>query len=198
MSNKKKRILWRIAGVMGIIVVFVGFMTWLFPYSPFSIHKNYAYQPYFISFDGKSYETILNDFRDSYEEDLEADLENKYPNLTIHRTEAILSFFEKEWLMSKDPVPMDEIDLSTMLFEVENVKDTLFNLFVQEDYENEEKEYLVQCMRQLESVEDQIIKLQNDKFASKKQLNRQFDNLYGDFLNSFKSYVTFYDYSTQM
>lgn len=192
MSKKVKRIIF---GIGGCIVIFVLIMTWYYPFSPFSVYKSYSYQPYEISFNGESYEEILSEFRVSYEKDLKADVENEYPNLTIHRTEAVLSIFEQEWLRNKDAVSMDAMKLDTMLFEVKQVREVLLSLLVQVEYTSEERGYLVDIISNLLALEDSIMELQNEKYASRLELNRRFDNLYGAFLTNFRFYATFYERS---
>ena len=54
--------------VLVIVVFLILFMTWLFPFSPVSIYKSYTYKPVKVIYiDDKSYEDILNEFKESYE-----------------------------------------------------------------------------------------------------------------------------------
>ena len=82
MSKKvKRRISWSIGGFIVLIVIFMSVMTYLFPYSSFSVNKSYAYQPEKVLFNGEKYEEILNEFKDSYEKDLKADSDSKNSNV---------------------------------------------------------------------------------------------------------------------
>lgn len=65
-------------------------------------------------------------------------------------------------------------------------------LLIQVDYTSEQKGYLVHCVKNFETLEDSIIEMKNDKYATKGELNRQFDTLFSNFLYSFDSFVTFY------
>ncbi|WP_408008233.1 hypothetical protein ACJROX_26760 [Pseudalkalibacillus sp. A8] len=192
MSKKVKKISWWAGGFIVFIVIFISIMTWFYPYSPFSVNKSYAYKPDKILFNGKSYEQILNEFKASYEKDLKADADNKYPNLTINRTQYILPIFEQDWLINESSVPIDAMKLDMMLFEVQQVREVLLNLDVQVDYTSEQRRYLVDMIRSIISLEDNIIELQNENYASRKELNRRFDNLYGAFTSNFRRFSSFY------
>ena len=116
-------------------------MTWFYPYSPVSINKSYAYQPKKVLFNGKSYNEILNDFKESYEKDLNADLVNDYPNLTINQTQHILPIFEQDWLISKDAVSINSMKLDTILVEVKQVREVMLSLVIQADYTSVQKRF---------------------------------------------------------
>jgi hypothetical protein len=187
----RKKKTW-LVGALGLIT-FITMMTWFFPYSPFSVYKSYSYQAYKVSSSEGSYSTRVNNFRDTYEQDLKEDQENKYPNLTIVRTEGMLTTFEHDWLIHRERVSFDRTDIGNMLFEVEQDKETLLDLLVQVDYKREQREYLMNCIRDFSSLEEGLRDLQNERFASRSELNRRWDNIYVGYINSFSSYVTFYE-----
>ena len=81
-----------------------------------------------------------------------------------------------------------------MLFELKQVREVLFSLFVQVDYTSEQRGQLVAIINKLLSIEDRIIELKNQKYVSKTGLNRHFDNLYVEYTDCFRIYVvTFYE-----
>lgn len=176
MGTKRKRIIWSITG---LIIVFIVVMTWFFPYSPFSVYKSYPYEPDEILFNGKTYETILNEFKDSYEKELKADLENEYSNLTIDRTQYILPIFEQDWLMNNGSVAINKMKLGTMLMEVKQARELLLSLIIQVDYTSEERGYLVDLINHFYVIEENINELKKEDYISRRGINRQLDNLYG-------------------
>ncbi|KOP80243.1 hypothetical protein AMS59_02270 [Lysinibacillus sp. FJAT-14745] len=170
-------------------------MTWFYPYSPFSVKKSYEYHPGKVLYGGKSYEAILNEFKESYNKDLKADLDNKYPNLTINRTQYVLPIFEQDWLISKDSIPFDVMKLDRMLLDVKQVREVLLELVVQADYTSEERGYLVNNIETLLSLEDSITQLKNENYLSRRELKIQFHNLCEEFKHNFDLFVTFYERS---
>jgi hypothetical protein len=186
----RKKKTW-LVGALGLITI-IALMTWFFPYSPFSVYKSFSYQAYEVSTSKGSYAIRVADFRETYEEDLIEDQQNDLPNLAIVRTEGILTTFEQDWLIHRERVSFDRSDIGSMLFEVQQDKEMLLDLLVQVDYTREQREYLMTCIRSFSSLEDGLKELQNEKFASRAKLNRKWDNIYGDYLNSFSFYVTFY------
>lgn len=192
MGTKRKRITYSIAG---LIIIFIVVMTWFFPYSPFSIHKSYSYQPAEVLYNGKTYETILNEFKDSYEKDLKTDLENDYSNLTIDRTQYILPIFEQDWLMNNGSVAIDKMKLENILWEVKEARELLLSLIVQVDYTSEERGYLVDLINHFYLLEENINELEKGGYISRKGIKRQLDNLYGELTFTFDFYVTFYERS---
>ncbi|NYV64041.1 hypothetical protein HYI36_02125 [Bacillus sp. Gen3] len=195
MSLKGKRIIGGIGGLSVLILLFIFIMTLCYPYSPFSVKKNYVYQPNKVLHNGKIFEEIFNDFKGSYENDLKADLNNKVPNLTIDRTQYVLPIFEQDWLVSKDSIPIDKMKLDTMLFEVKQVREIFLSLLVQVDYTSEQRGYLVNNIKDLLLLEENIIQLKNGSYLSRGELKRGFRNLSTEFTKNFDSFVTFYERS---
>ncbi|SHG84601.1 hypothetical protein [Ornithinibacillus halophilus] len=189
----KKYLKRSIVGFLGLIVIFISIMTWLYPYSPFSLQKQFTYEPYFVSGNDGTFDVRLQKFKDSYKEDLEADMENKYPNLTINQTEAIFITFDQKWLTERDPISFNTTVLSDMLFEVRQVKEMLLSLIVKIDYTSEQREYLVGSFRKFLGLEESINEVKDEPYIVRSELERRFDNLYVDYLNAFSSYVTFYE-----
>ncbi|GIN39300.1 hypothetical protein [Heyndrickxia oleronia] len=195
MSLKGKRIIGGIGGVFVLIILFIFIMTWCYPYSPFSVKKNYAFQPYKVLHNGKTFREIFKDFKGSYENDLKDDLNNKVPNLTIDRTQYVLPIFEQDWLVSKNSISIDKMKLDTMLFEVKQVRGILLSLLVQVDYTSEQRGYLVNNIKDLLLLEEDITYLKNGSYLSRNELNRRLRNLAAEFTKNFDSFVTFYERS---
>lgn len=188
-----KKYNWIIGGFVISIIVVISIITWFYPYSPLSVNQSYAYQPKKVSFNGESYHEILSDFKESYEKDLNADLINNHPNLTINRTQFILPIFEQDWLISNDSVSINDEKLETVLFEVIQVREVLLSLVGQAEYTREQRVYLIDFIRNILSLEDSIVALKNENYLTRNELNRQIDNLYNEFTSNFRSFVAFYN-----
>lgn len=191
MSKKGRWISWSMGGIVILIVTFVLVMTWLFPFSPFSVNRNYNYQHKKILFNDKNYEEILNEFKDDFEE-LNEDSAKKYPNLT-EQTQYVLPIFEEEWLLSEDSVPINKVKLGTMLLEVQQVREAFLNLIAQEDYTSEDRGYIINIIRNLLSLEDSIRELQTENYMTRNELKRGLDNLYVEYTGNFRFFVSSYD-----
>lgn len=178
-----------VGGVIILIIAVISIMTWFYPYSHLSINKNYTYQSKKVLF----YNEILSEFKDIYEKDVNADLMNEYPNITINRTQFVLPIFEQDWLISNDSVTINAKKLETMLFEVKQVKEVMLSLVVQADYTSEQRGYLVDIIRNLILLEDSIIELKNENYITRSDLNRQLDNLYNRFISDFRLFISFYE-----
>ena len=55
MNDEIKSNSWWVKRFVVIIVIFISVITWLYPYSTFSVYKSYSYKPYDVSINGKSY-----------------------------------------------------------------------------------------------------------------------------------------------
>lgn len=195
MNNKMKSSSWWIKRFVVFIVIFISIMTWLYPYSTFSVYKSYSFKPYKILFNDKSYKEIVNEFKASYEKDLKDNSDNKNINLTINRTQYILPIFEQDWLINKDSVSFNSMKLDSMIFEVQEVREILLKLIVQVEYTSEQRGYLVDIIRNLLSLEENIAELKNNKYITRSGLKRQFSNIYVEYTNNFRYFVTFYERS---
>lgn len=170
-------------------------MTWIYPFSPLSINKSYDYQQKKVLHNGKTYNEIVNDFKESYENDLNADSVKDTTNLTIDRTQYILPMFEQEWLISKDAVSIDSLKLDTILSEVKSAREVMFSLLEQVDYSSEHRGYLIKIIKSLLLLEESIVDLKDEKFATRSELNRRLKNLSNDFSFNFSLYTSFYERS---
>ncbi|WP_026907258.1 hypothetical protein [Paucisalibacillus globulus] len=178
--------------VVAIISIFILIMTWCYPYSNFSIYKSYAYTPDPMMVDG--YIKDLDEFKALFEEELEQNYsKDGIMDYTIDRTQYVLPLFEQDWIVSKDTVKFDMDDLDIILFETRNVRQTLLDLIVREDYTSEQRQYLVDSIGSLLILEESIIEIQTGKAKSRSTLNRQLHNLHGDFMTNFILYEIFYD-----
>jgi hypothetical protein len=187
----KKRILVFSLSILFIILV----MTWFYPYSFFSIKKSYLYNPDSVVVN--QYVREITNFKEVVEQDLSENTSENPIDLTVDKTRAVLPILEQDWLVSKKPVPMNKQDLSTMLFEVENARDTLLNLVADQEYSSESREYLVATIGSLLLVEKSITDLINETAASRKALRIQFNNLKGEIMKSFMLYESFYEWSQE-
>lgn len=182
-----------VISLVGLFVFFILTMTWFYPYSLMSIHKSYTFKPDPVVVD--QYTKDLNEFKSSYEKDLEEQDEEVDIDLTIDRTQYMIPLFEQDWLISKEPVKISVEDLGNILFEVKNARKTLLGLLAQEDYTQNQKQDLIISIEGLLSLEEDIMEIQNAKAESRKTLKIQMNNLRGSFINNFMRYENFYERS---
>lgn len=176
---------------VGLMILFVLIMTWLYPYSIFSLHKTYYYNPDPVMVDG--YVRDLNEFKESFESDMEGIYTEGTSDLTVDRAQYILPLFEQDWLVSKNTLKMKKADLEKMLFEVKNTIDTLMSLVKQVDYSSEQRQYLISSIENIISLEEFLTDLKTNSFDSRKSLRIQFHNLHGEFMSNFMMFTTFYE-----
>lgn len=196
MTNRRKKALWVIGALIVIIAIFISVMTWRYPLSPFSIKQSFTYHPGWVSYNGKTYKEELSAFKNSYEKDLEKNFEGDNYDPTIDRTRAILPMFEQKWLIGTDAKTINQSKLENMLLEVKQARDTLLELSVEGDYNEEEKGYLIDNIKNLLRLEGNIRQIRDGKYYSRSDLQTLLGNLRGDFRSEFNFYTTtFYDRS---
>lgn len=120
---------------------------------------------------------------------------NNQPNPTIKRTQFILPTFVQDWLISNDPVSIDDKKLETILSEVKQAKEVLLTLFVEAEYTREQREYLADLIKKMSYYEDWIIALNNKNNLSRNQIKDELDILYIEFTSTFRVFISFYDLS---
>ncbi|MHA6252527.1 hypothetical protein [Oceanobacillus sp. CAU 1775] len=177
--------------LVAFFLFFILVMTWFYPFSIFSINKSYSFTADPVTVD--EYTRELNEFITSFENDLEEAFGEDNINLTLDRTRYLASIFEQEWISSKDPIKMDLDMLSNNLDEVKSARNALLELIVREDYNYEQREYLVGSIDSLLSVEEQINKIKMSSFSTRSTLNRQFRNLHVSFISQLTFYEIFYE-----
>lgn len=188
---KKKFLL----GAIGLIAISLLFMTWLYPYSLFSINKSYIFTSDPVVAD--EYNKYLNKFKKSYESDLKAlieDTDGEF-NLTVNYTEYILPIFEQEWLVNKEPTKMNIEDLDLMLFELKSIRETVLQLVMNEHNTVEQSQYLVNSINGLLLLEDEIIEIQTGRGQTRAKLNNQFYNLQIGYIDNLQTFKIYYDLS---
>src|SRR5690606_21410411 len=151
---------------IAIIIIIILFMTSFYPFSNYSMYQSYNYKPDSVMVAG--YLEELNEFKTSLEKDLEHENQEKdgYINFTVDRTQYILSLFDQDWLVSKEPVRISKRDIEDMLFKVGNVRETLLDLIAREDYTVEQRDYLVSTIKNILYIEDQLHVLKEGKGTS--------------------------------
>ncbi|MRH42589.1 hypothetical protein GH741_07815 [Aquibacillus halophilus] len=188
MTNTVKKI---VIGLVGLFVIVILIMTWFYPYSIFSISKSYSFTPDSVVAD--EYLKDLNEFKNTYEKDLEELTTDRNIDLTTDRTQYLLPLYEQDWLVSTEPLKMSMEDLDEILFEVKNNRKILLELLGREDYTKEHRQYLINNLESLLSLEEEIIDIKTEKAESLKTLKIQFGNLHGSFVNNFMMFEIFYE-----
>ena len=171
-----------ILGIVSSIVIFILIMTWFYPYSFFSVHKSVSYKPDPVVIN--EYVKDLKEFKDTYNKSLAKD-----------RSQNILTLYEQDWLVEKDPIKMNENEIDSILFKVNEAKNNSLKLIVQNDYTSEQRQYLVDVIKNLLSLEDLFLDIKNNKFETRSTLSTEFHNLQQDFINSFNLFKTFCEVS---
>lgn len=192
MTHKVKRI---IISVIGLLVFSVLIMTWFYPYSFISVYKSYSFTSDPVVVD--EYMMDLNKFKSSYERDLDEQTPGNIYDLTIDSTQYLISLFEQDWLVSKKPVKMSIKDLDNILFAVKNARKALLRLIAKENYTQVQRQYLVDSIESLLSLEEEIINIKTGRAESRKTLKIQFSNLHVSFINNFMMYEIFYKVSQE-
>ncbi|MGF7014741.1 hypothetical protein [Ornithinibacillus bavariensis] len=93
--------------IVGSIGVFILILTWFYPFSIFGINKTYKIKPDPIVVD--QYAMDLQTLKEAIGNDVKEGLSTSI-NYTVERTQSILLLFEKEWLLSKDPIKLKKSD----------------------------------------------------------------------------------------
>lgn len=174
-----------VLGLVCLIVIATLIVTWVYPFSLFSVHKSYTYIPDSSIVD--SHVKSLNDFKKLYSKSNE--------DVTTKSTPAILQIYEQEWLVNKESVTMNEDKFDSILFKVKSARATLLRLTVQEKYTIEQRSYLLDCIKNMLSLEETILMIKNDKWEPRSTEQRRFHNLQSSFDSSFTLFVSFYELS---
>jgi hypothetical protein len=190
MTKRKKNI---ILSIVGLFVLFIVTMTWLYPFSVFSMYKHYSFKadPVVVA----EYEKDLLEFEASFEEEAEALESERNKDRTIDRTQYVLPLFEQDWLVSKEHVKMGIGDLDNMSFDVKNTRKSLMELLAEEDYSKEQRQDLITSIENLLLLEEELVEMKTEKAESRKTLNIQFSNLQVRFINNFMIFKNFYERS---
>jgi hypothetical protein len=185
MEKKTAKIL---AIILGILAVTILSISWIYPYSTFSIHKSYNYKPDPVVTSG--YVEDLNNFKNTYEEISSKD----GFNLTVSRTQYILPMFEQDWLINTDSVKMDDLKLEAIEMEVKKVRTLLLQLAFSEEYPADGKEQLGYTLNNVIALGDFINDIQNRKAnESRHILHNEYSNLQMNFVSTLMTFVTFYE-----
>lgn len=132
-------------------------------------------------------------FRTIHESDLQESLINgDIPNLTVSYTVGFLYFFEQDWLLSKDSVPMNEMQLHDIHLGLKSFRYNVLNLLAQENFSMEGKNYLVEMVNRIDSLEDRLHLLTSQSYV-RSDLNREFNHVYGEIFSLLNFYITFYE-----
>ncbi|WP_129692136.1 hypothetical protein [Gottfriedia acidiceleris] len=162
--------------VVGIVMLFLGIVTWFFPYSFFSVNKSVTYDPYNVAV--KDYEKGIDDFKKNYEID--------------KQTQSILNMYEQTWLLSENKVRMKYEDLGGMLNKVQVARKKLrqINLGTISPQEKENRSIIIgNC----DVFEKWIEDIKKHKTDSKMKINREYQSMMAGYITSFQIFVEFYE-----
>jgi hypothetical protein len=174
-----------IVSLLCFIITFLLFVTWFYPYSFFSVYKTYSFKadPVVIKRYVKEIDTFKN-----------GDVKNSKDNLTKNYTQQyILQMYEQDWLTHEKRSKMNIFELNAILQTVRETKDDLLQLMTLVDYSKEEKQYLVDCIKDLSSLENEFTTIELNKNLTRSKVNTEFNNLSNSFFSCFLQYRTFYE-----
>lgn len=190
---KRSKVISYLAGAFGLAAIVVLGATLFYPYSALSLHKSYAYKPYKVTNDeGKTYKQELDEFRKSYEKDLEALMEKDGADRTVTYTQFLMENFEESWLVSKKRVPINMETFEAMVFKLDATKEALLLLLTEEKYTTDERQQLVQLVQYIDSMKDDI-DLTRYGNLTRKETKTMLGNLYVEYMGLFMHYTNFYE-----
>lgn len=171
-------------GGVGLIVILYISMSWFYPYSELSLNKSITYDadPYLV----EDYVQQLNDLTKDYESVSSDDL-------THNNLQYLLPMYNQEWLVSEEPVKMNEEDIDQMAFEVKEARNLLLSLAFEETYSPNAKAQLKNSIENSLAIEESVYELRDSHSLSREMVQTQYHNLHGMFENSLRMLVTFYE-----
>lgn len=170
--------------LVGLIIISI--LTWIFPFSHISVYKSSHFTA--DSFEVDAYSKKLNEFKESFDENSTDDVTTKF-------TLAILPIFEEAWLVNKGTIKMNYDELDSILSNVGKAKSNLLILGLEEKYTEEQRLYLLNIIDSLDSLEETIESIMNEKWKTRSTLNIEFRNLHHAFFNCFNLFISFYQIS---
>lgn len=194
MRNKRRN--WLMGGIIMIVICFNFIITWIYPFSPVSLYKNYTYQPTVILYNDQTFEEMINAFKKDYENEDKVEMEKSVDdrNNPVVRIEPILQVFEQDWLVSRNPVKMNHVRVDEMHLQVKEWTQVLLNLLAYGNYTTEERIEFVNIINRTLTLDENIQYIRENKYLSRDELNRLFGNLRHQFHMDFEVFVTnFYE-----
>lgn len=163
-----------------VCLIILSILTWIFPFSNISIYKSFNYTA--DSFEVDAYSKKLNEFKESFDENSTDDITTKF-------TFSILPMFEGTWLVNKGTVKMSYDELNSIFYTVSQTKNNLQILGLEETYTVEQRLHLVAIIDNLDSLEETIESIMNEKWITRSTLTIEFNNLHNAFFNSFNLFI---------
>ncbi|MDP4549524.1 hypothetical protein Q9251_01355 [Alkalihalobacillus macyae] len=171
-------------GGIGFIVLLYVSMSWIYPYAGYSLNKSITYDA--DSYLVEDYVQQLNDLTNNYETVSNDDL-------THDQLQYLLQMYEQGWMMSDEPVKMNQDDIDQIAFEVKEARNLLLSLAFEETYLPNAKMELKHAIENNLAIEESVYELRDSQSHSRETLQTQYHNLHGMFENSLRMLVTFYE-----
>lgn len=188
----RRKVSWLIGGMSLLIVLFVFFISWYYPFSTISLSKKYTYKPSIVLYNDLTYEEMLNEFKASYEQDLQREKKKAPENQdqTVVQLEEAFSVFEQTWLMEKEPITMDRRQLEEMFMKASEWQGNLIGLLTEGDYTTDENVQLVESLNQALARRDDILLLKEGDLLSRTEMQTRLDNLRHQFHRDVEIFFT--------
>lgn len=187
-----QKVSWLIGGISLLIILFVFFISWYYPFSTISLSKKYTYKPSIVLYNDQTYEEILNEFKVSYEQDLQREKKKAPENRdqTVVQLEEAFSVFEQTWLMKKELITMDPRQLEEMFRKANKWQDILLRLLTEGDHTTDENIQLVESLNQALARKDDIWLLKEGDLLSRTEMQTMLDNLRHQFHRDVEVFFT--------
>ncbi|MUK88695.1 hypothetical protein GMD78_09855 [Ornithinibacillus sp. L9] len=176
--NKRKLLI----SVLVIVFVLIA-ITWQFPFSTLSLHKQIRYNPDNIVMG--QYLANLDEFTQLYE-DQPAD------DYMTAQVQSLMKLYELPWLNSKETAQVDQDVLSNTLFKIQSNRKIVTELIFREEYDQTTKMYLQSLLENILRLEEEVIKLKHSQTFTKNQLKRVTGNVHGYLWSHLDAVKTFY------
>ncbi|GGF14330.1 hypothetical protein GCM10010954_11250 [Halobacillus andaensis] len=162
--------------------------SWVYPYSPISIHPSFTYEPDQVVV--KEYAEDVTAFKDKFEEPLTTSASE---DLTAYRMQYVLKMYEQSWLLNTEGRNMTSEELDEILQYVKDARKVIIELAFQEDYSRNDRSNLRVLLEHNLTLEEEIQEIQQSVFHSQQTLDRQMGNLHMSFIQNFNFFTTFYE-----
>ncbi|MEH7351361.1 hypothetical protein [Gottfriedia acidiceleris] len=159
---------------LGILMFFLG-VTWLYPYSFFSINKTVTFEPY------------LNGVK-HYRKDIQV-IKNTYQS--NDQIQPIFAMYEQKWLIREKKTQLKYDDIDMILKKVKLGRESLTQLDLEsiQPNEKEDKDILI---RECLTFEKDIKEIKNSRNYSRMKIIKQYSDLNAGFDTSIKVFGDFY------
>lgn len=178
-----------ILAAAAVLAVFIGFMTYAYPFSPFSVSKQLAYKPGLLLYNDQTYEQLYNETKKRHEKRMA----RPEKNITIIRSETAFETFGSSWLFEENVI-INRRQLEDIRSGLTGWRSSMLLLLTEENYTKEQRTYLVSNIEEALRMEEVLTQLENGSYYTRKEIKTLAENLRRAHQRAFEIYVsTFYE-----